>query len=229
MFALQNSSDDSDSDQSQVIFHQQILSLDTSIPIPSIKLQILPSKFQRPVPAIGLIDTGAQRSMLNPHILPPKYWTEYKEHFKAVNGKLFTTSLITKNPIGIQIFPNCVIWTKVIGSTLPNIRLWHPSPNLQTAFFANSWMVKTEEKFLLNDKLWKNMSFFAGKFHETFMFSKSTFSWPKWYNLRLFLFCSLELQAQRELLIHGFHFVFPSCYSFFYSFFAQILHFSYHQ
>ncbi|KAH9716896.1 hypothetical protein KPL71_021629 [Citrus sinensis] len=120
VFALQNSSDDSDSDQSQAIFHQQLLSLDTTIPIPSIKLQILPSKFHRPIPAIGLIDTGAQRSMLNPHILPPEYWTEYEEHFKAVNGKLFTTSLITKKPIGIQIFPNCVIWTKVIGSTLPN-------------------------------------------------------------------------------------------------------------
>ncbi|KAH9801779.1 hypothetical protein KPL71_001153 [Citrus sinensis] len=120
MSALQNSSDDSDSDQSHTIFHQQLLSLDTTIPIPSIKLQILPSKFQRPIPAIGLIDTGAQRSMLNPHLLPPEYWTDYEEHFKAVNGKLFTTSLITKKPIGIQIFPNCVIWTKVIGSTLPN-------------------------------------------------------------------------------------------------------------
>ncbi|KAH9801855.1 hypothetical protein KPL71_001180 [Citrus sinensis] len=86
VFALQNSSDDLDSDQSQVIFHQQLLSLDTTVPIPSIKLQILPSKFQRLVPAIGLIDTGAQRSMLNPHILAPEYWTEYEEHFKAVNG-----------------------------------------------------------------------------------------------------------------------------------------------
>ncbi|KAH9801433.1 hypothetical protein KPL71_001029 [Citrus sinensis] len=73
VFALQNSSDDSDSDQSQVIFHQQLLSLDTTVPIPSIKLQILPSKFQRPIPAIGLIDTGAQRNMLNPHILPPDH------------------------------------------------------------------------------------------------------------------------------------------------------------
>ncbi|KAH9752189.1 hypothetical protein KPL71_014605 [Citrus sinensis] len=99
VFALQNSSD-SDSDQSQVIFHQQLLSLDTTVPIPSIKLQILPSKFQRPIPAIGLIDTGAQRSMLNPHILPSEYWTQSEEHFKAVNGKLFTTSLITKKPIG---------------------------------------------------------------------------------------------------------------------------------
>ncbi|KAH9769495.1 hypothetical protein KPL71_012023 [Citrus sinensis] len=99
MFALQNSSDDSDSDQSQIIFHQQLLSLDTTIPIPSIKLQILPSKFQRPIPVIVLIDTGAQRSMLNPHLLPLEYWTDYEEHFKAVNGKLFTTSLITKKPI----------------------------------------------------------------------------------------------------------------------------------
>ncbi|KAH9801309.1 hypothetical protein KPL71_000978 [Citrus sinensis] len=120
VFALQNSSDDSDSDQSQVIFHQQLLSLDTTVPIPSIKLQILPSKFQRPIPAIGLIDTGAQHSMLNPHILPPDHWIESEEHFNAVNGKHFTTSLITKKPIGIQIFSNCVIWTKVIGSTLPN-------------------------------------------------------------------------------------------------------------
>ncbi|KAH9671306.1 hypothetical protein KPL70_017324 [Citrus sinensis] len=120
VFALQNSSDELDSDQSQIIFHQHLLSLDTTVPIPSIKLQILPSKFQRPIPAIGLIDTGAQRSLLNPHILPPEYWIEYEEHFKTVNGKLFTTSLITKKPIGIQIFPNCVIWTKVIGSTLPN-------------------------------------------------------------------------------------------------------------
>ncbi|KAH9686579.1 hypothetical protein KPL70_014415 [Citrus sinensis] len=120
VFALQNSSDDSDSDQSQIIFHQLLLSLDTTIPIPSIKLQILPSKFQRPIPAIGLIDTSAQRSMLNPYLLPPEYWIDYEEHFKAVNGKLFTTSLITKKSIGIQIFSNCVIWTKVIGSTLPN-------------------------------------------------------------------------------------------------------------
>ena len=35
VFALQQSSDDSDSDQSQAIFHQQLLSLDTTVPIPS--------------------------------------------------------------------------------------------------------------------------------------------------------------------------------------------------
>ncbi|KAH9698122.1 hypothetical protein KPL71_023890 [Citrus sinensis] len=100
VFAMQTSSDESDSDVSQVIFHQQLLSLDTTIPIPSIKLHILSSKFQRPIPAIGLIDTGAQRSMLNPNILPLDSWTKYEENFRAVNGKLFTTTLITKKPIG---------------------------------------------------------------------------------------------------------------------------------
>ncbi|KAH9671289.1 hypothetical protein KPL70_017313 [Citrus sinensis] len=59
VFALQNSSDDSDNDQSQINFHQHLLSLDTTVPIPSIKLQILPSKFQRPIPAIGLIGIGS--------------------------------------------------------------------------------------------------------------------------------------------------------------------------
>ena len=39
------SSDDSKNDEFQTIFHQQLLSLDTTIPIPSIKLHILPSKF----------------------------------------------------------------------------------------------------------------------------------------------------------------------------------------
>ncbi|KAH9780716.1 hypothetical protein KPL71_008186 [Citrus sinensis] len=62
VFALQNSSDDSENDEFQTVFHQQLLSLDTTIPIPSIKLHILPSKFQRPIPAIGLLDTRAQRS-----------------------------------------------------------------------------------------------------------------------------------------------------------------------
>ncbi|KAH9780722.1 hypothetical protein KPL71_008188 [Citrus sinensis] len=70
VFALENSSDDSENDEFQYIFHQQSLSLNTTIPFPSIKLQILPSKFQRPIPAIGFLDTGAQKSMMNSDILP---------------------------------------------------------------------------------------------------------------------------------------------------------------
>ncbi|KAH9680026.1 hypothetical protein KPL71_026380 [Citrus sinensis] len=67
VFALQNSSDDSENDEFQTAFHQQLLSLDTTILIPSIKLQILHSKFQRSIPAIGLLNTEAQRSTQDDH------------------------------------------------------------------------------------------------------------------------------------------------------------------
>ena len=99
MFALENSSEESESDEFQNIFHQQSLSLDTTIPIPSIRLQILPSKFQRPISAIALIDTRAQRSMLNPDILLAQYWNQHTENFHAGDGKMFSTTLITKNPL----------------------------------------------------------------------------------------------------------------------------------
>ncbi|KAH9680089.1 hypothetical protein KPL71_026413 [Citrus sinensis] len=164
VFALQNSSD-SDSDQSQVIFHQQLLSLDTTVPIPSIKLQILPSKFQRPIPTIGLIDTGVQCSMLNPHILPSEYWTQFEEHFKAVNGKLFTTSLITKKPIGIQIFPNCVIWTKSMFKPFTDIlKLYNLSETPQSYQDIStkllSFCPESHSEFTHPNSLSKNKSFF---------------------------------------------------------------------
>ena len=58
--------------------------------------------------------------MINPDLLPSQSWQHYEENFTTVNGKLFTTTLITKKLIRIQIFLNCVIWTKVIGSHLPD-------------------------------------------------------------------------------------------------------------
>ena len=56
--------------------------------------------------------------MINPKILPPDYWDNHTEYFRAANGKVFETSLITKKPIGIQFFPNCIIWQKIISSDL---------------------------------------------------------------------------------------------------------------
>ncbi|KAH9792620.1 hypothetical protein KPL71_004198 [Citrus sinensis] len=85
-----------------------------------VKISVIPSKFHKPASVIGFLDTGAQRSILNPKILPPDYWDNHTEYFRAANGKVFETSLITKNPIGIQFFPNCIIWQKIIGSDLPD-------------------------------------------------------------------------------------------------------------
>ena len=63
--------------RSSRVIHNNSINLDTTIPIPSIKLQILPSKFQRPIPAIGLLDTRAQRIMINPDVLPSQSWQHY--------------------------------------------------------------------------------------------------------------------------------------------------------
>ena len=58
--------------------------------------------------------------MINLDILPHEYWKTQEEHFKAADGKIFTTTLATKHPIGIQLFPNFVVWLKLIGSSLRN-------------------------------------------------------------------------------------------------------------
>ena len=77
VFALPAESSDSDSSDFEPIYTVQpssILIHDRTIPIPSVKIQIIPSKYHKPIIAIGFIDTGAQRSMLDPVILPIEYW-----------------------------------------------------------------------------------------------------------------------------------------------------------
>ncbi|KAH9680134.1 hypothetical protein KPL71_026431 [Citrus sinensis] len=130
VFALGTSDSDSDStsstepeDYSPVFHIRSVPSSSTQLsvqPIPSVKIQILLSKYSRPIPAIAFIDTGAQRSILNPAILPPETWISNENHFRAASGKLFSTKLRTKSRIGIQLFPKLTVWTHVIGSSLPD-------------------------------------------------------------------------------------------------------------
>ena len=58
--------------------------------------------------------------MLHPSILPSNCWVKHIENFKAADGQIFQTSLIIKAPIGVQIFSNCVIWSKIISWELPD-------------------------------------------------------------------------------------------------------------
>ncbi|KAH9792718.1 hypothetical protein KPL71_004246 [Citrus sinensis] len=103
VFALQNSSDDSETDEFQTIFHQQLLSLDTTIPIPSIK-QILPSKFQRPIPAIGLLDTGAQRSTQDDHRhLLNQFFDIIQSHGIVLSAKKSTIATNSNEFLGMTI------------------------------------------------------------------------------------------------------------------------------
>ena len=42
--------------------------------------------------------------MMNPKILPPTVWKPFTRYFKAADGKIFTTNLISRNKIGIKTF-----------------------------------------------------------------------------------------------------------------------------
>ncbi|KAH9724636.1 hypothetical protein KPL70_007559 [Citrus sinensis] len=66
---------------------------------PSLKMSILPSKFHKPIPVIGFLDTGADTSMIDPSVLPSDCWEHHSKLFRAVNGEIFKTTLITKKPI----------------------------------------------------------------------------------------------------------------------------------
>ena len=55
---------------------------------------------------------------MNPDILPEDAWKKHNEYFNAADGKTFHTALISRNQIYIQLFPECTVWLKVIGSKL---------------------------------------------------------------------------------------------------------------
>ncbi|KAH9668393.1 hypothetical protein KPL70_021397 [Citrus sinensis] len=110
----------SDSEDIFVISTVQTVNHVSTIPRPFLKMSILPSKFHKPIPVIGFIDTGADTSMIDPSVLPLDSWEPHSKLFRAVNGETFETTLITKKPIGIQFFPNCIIWKKIVASKLPD-------------------------------------------------------------------------------------------------------------
>ncbi|KAH9686078.1 hypothetical protein KPL70_014214 [Citrus sinensis] len=89
----------SDSDDISVISTVQTVNHVSTIPRPSLNMLILPSKFHKPVPVIGFINTGAYTSMIDPSVLLPDCWEKHLKLFRAVNGETFETTLITKKPI----------------------------------------------------------------------------------------------------------------------------------
>ena len=71
----------SDSDDISVISTAQTVNHVSAIPRPSLKMSILPSKFHKPVPVIGFIDTGADTSMIDPSIIPSNCWEKHLKLF----------------------------------------------------------------------------------------------------------------------------------------------------
>ncbi|RDX86620.1 hypothetical protein CR513_32030, partial [Mucuna pruriens] len=119
VFAL-GYSDESDTESIPIFSTTQVQSIAVSPPQPGIEIQLLPSKYQRPIKAIAYMDTGAQKTMMNPDILPKEAWKKEYSYFVAADGEIFRTDLITVNTIGICFFPNCIVWSRVIGTKLPD-------------------------------------------------------------------------------------------------------------
>ncbi|KAK0574989.1 hypothetical protein LWI29_032165 [Acer saccharum] len=87
---------------------------------PHAPVRIRPDKYSSPVDVIAYLDTGSHNTMMNPTILPPEYWKSQEHHFRAADGKVFATHLISKKKIGIQFFPSFTLWVHVLGTPLPD-------------------------------------------------------------------------------------------------------------
>jgi len=89
-FALnQTDSSDEESPAPPIpIFSIQEQSIRPAIPQPCVEIQVLKTKFEKPIKVIAFIDTGAQRMMMDPDILPQEYWKNEVAYFVAVDGKV---------------------------------------------------------------------------------------------------------------------------------------------
>ena len=78
----------SDSEDISVISTVQNVNHVSTIPRPSLKMSILPSKFHKHVSVIGFIDTGADTSMIDPSVLPSDYWEPIQSFSEQLMAKL---------------------------------------------------------------------------------------------------------------------------------------------
>ncbi|KAH9724641.1 hypothetical protein KPL70_007560 [Citrus sinensis] len=126
----------SDFEDISVISTVQNVNHVSTIPRPSLKMSILPSKFHKPVPVIGFIDTGTDTSMIDPSVLPSDYWEPHSKLFRAVNGETFETTLITKKPIESL---NCPL--ACAQKWRSSDHRWHQSGG----YFGQMWEFEVEE------------------------------------------------------------------------------------
>ena len=119
---------------------------------------MLEKKFENPIKVIAFIDTGAQRMMTDLDILPEEYWKKEVAYFVATDGKIFRTDLVTHAPIGIKFFPDCIIWTKVIGSKLSDRA---PPEVGEFKQKISSLCADNHENFKHPYPLWKNKEYFV--------------------------------------------------------------------
>ncbi|RYQ97353.1 hypothetical protein Ahy_B08g093396 isoform A [Arachis hypogaea] len=76
--------------------------------------------FDKPIKAVALMDTGSCATVVKPHVLPKEMWTPFSKKFAVANSEVFTINLISKKPVGLEIFAGQTTWLRVLGSYLPD-------------------------------------------------------------------------------------------------------------
>ncbi|KAH1107245.1 hypothetical protein J1N35_011013 [Gossypium stocksii] len=89
-----------------------------TIPVPQVPIKIYLDKYSKPITIITFLDTGAVATIMNPDVLPVKWWKPYTAFFNSTANNLFATCLKSK-PITIKFFLGCFVQTTVLGSKLP--------------------------------------------------------------------------------------------------------------
>ena len=65
---------DSETEKFPVLYTQDMLLTNTTTPQPCVDIQLLPSKYDKAIKVIAYLDTGAQKTMMDPDILPKEFW-----------------------------------------------------------------------------------------------------------------------------------------------------------
>ncbi|MED6136122.1 hypothetical protein PIB30_053155 [Stylosanthes scabra] len=91
---------------------------DEDEPRPHFNLKVKASKYDRPVKAVAFLDTGSCATIVKPHMLPSEVWIPFNKKFTTINQEVFTISLISKENVGLQLFPEVTTWIRVLGSDL---------------------------------------------------------------------------------------------------------------
>ncbi|QHO56831.1 polyprotein [Arachis hypogaea] len=89
-------------------------------PRPHFDLKVKTSVYDKPTEAVVLMDTGSCATVLRPHVLSKEMWAPISKRFTAANSEIFTINLISKKPIGLEIFACQTTWLRVLGSHLPD-------------------------------------------------------------------------------------------------------------
>ncbi|RYQ87694.1 hypothetical protein Ahy_B09g095224 [Arachis hypogaea] len=71
---------------------------------PHFDLKVKTSVYDKPIKVVALMDTGSCATILKPHVLPKEMWAPFFKRFAAANSEVFTINLISKKPIGLEIF-----------------------------------------------------------------------------------------------------------------------------